>query len=104
MPNSYSKIVEYICPDTKQAFTFEIWLIIDHDERPDLIEKLKAGTLHQVVSPFTNKTLVQLDVPLLIFQPSRSPALFFSLATETTPEEDAQNETMLLEQLKQAVG
>jgi tetratricopeptide (TPR) repeat protein len=104
VPNSYSQETQQTCPHTNQPFVFEVWLIVDRSERPDLIDKVKAGALHTIVSPYTGAELGFYDAPLLIFQPDRTPPLLFSPARETTQEQDQQHALELVEQLRSSLG
>jgi DNA-directed RNA polymerase subunit RPC12/RpoP len=51
MPTSFGQTPQLTCPQCGQPFQAEIWLIVDADERPDLLEKIQAGTLHQIACP-----------------------------------------------------
>jgi CHAT domain-containing protein/glutaminase len=104
VPNSFSQTAEFICPISNKPFDFEVWLIIDRDERPDLIEKARAGTLNTVISPYTGTAMGTVDAPLLIFQPNGTPSLFFSPAQGTTQEQNQQQAIELIHQLRQRLG
>jgi CHAT domain-containing protein len=104
MTNSFSQKTQLTCPKTNHPFEFEVWLIIDCIERPDLIGKVKAGTLHKVISPFSGNDLENLDVPLLIYQSDGEPYLLFSPAENTTPEQVQQQVTGLIGKLRQSLG
>ncbi|MBZ0299041.1 MAG: tetratricopeptide repeat protein, partial [Anaerolineae bacterium] len=104
MSNSFSQKLQLTCPQTNQPFEYEVWLIIDRDERPDLIEKVKADTLHTVISPYTGDELGGVDAPLLVFQPNHTPPLLFSPAQQTIQEQDQQQATGLIHQLQQNLG
>src|SRR5439155_24125915 len=51
MPLSYSESTILTCPSCRQAFTSEVWMLVDAAERPDLAEALRDGTLNVVACP-----------------------------------------------------
>jgi hypothetical protein len=51
MPRSQSDIADLQCPACGASFRREVWLIVDRDERPDLIELILDGTLHRARCP-----------------------------------------------------
>ncbi|NMC03156.1 MAG: hypothetical protein GYA30_12380, partial [Chloroflexi bacterium] len=48
MTVSFCQSLQLVCPQCARSFPFDLWLIIDLVERPDLTERLRAGTLHTV--------------------------------------------------------
>ena len=101
MSISFSQTTTFTCPTTQKDFDVELWLIIAQDERPDLIAKVKDGTIHQISSPFTQEQVGEMDVPLMIYQGER---LLISPAQNTTIEEDQEQMGGLLSQLSQTLG
>ena len=57
----------------------EVWVIVDSEERPDLMARLRAGTLHDLSCPHCGHTAT-VNAPLLVVRPSAVPALLFSPA------------------------
>ncbi len=111
MSHSYAQPADLPCPNCHQTFHAELWLILDAAERPDLIERLRAGELHTLTCPHCGHT-AQADAPLLLFFPN-SPLplgegpgvrLLFSPARRTTAEEDRQHARELLTRLRQSLG
>jgi predicted RNA-binding Zn-ribbon protein involved in translation (DUF1610 family) len=51
MPHSFSQTASLTCPQCGRAFSAEVWLIVDADERPDLLARIRAGTLHDLTCP-----------------------------------------------------
>jgi len=51
MPNSYARQFDLTCPECSENFTAEVYLIVDIDERQDLLERIRAGTLHDIHCP-----------------------------------------------------
>ena len=68
MPTSFQQTQQLTCPRCGQPFEASIWLIVDAAERPDLLEKIQAGTLHQVVCPHC-QFQGEVDAPLLLYNP-----------------------------------
>jgi len=103
MPNSFSQTPSLSCPRCGTTFQAELWLIVDTTERPDLVEKIKDGTLHEIVCPQCGP-IGQVDVPLLLYRPGETPPLLFSPAQETTNEQDQEHARALLARLRESLG
>ena len=83
---SYSHPTQFTCPNCQAPFEAGVWLIVDASERPDLIEALLQGRLHDLACPACGHT-GQVDAPLLLYRPAEAPVLVFSPARATaTPE------------------
>lgn len=104
MTNSYAQKGQFTCPQTNKPFKADIWLIVDAAERPDLIERIRAETLHTLTSPYTNKAVGVVDVPLLIYRPRAEPVILFSPAQQSNPTQDQQHAAALLGQLRESLG
>ncbi|MGB9872982.1 MAG: CpXC domain-containing protein, partial [Anaerolineae bacterium] len=72
MTHSFAQPASLTCPRCGQTFSAEVWLIVDAAERPDLLERLRDGTLHDVTCPHCGHS-GQVDAPLLVFRPHLSP-------------------------------
>ena len=103
MPHSFSQTASLTCPQCGRAFSAEVWLIVDADERPDLLARIRAGTLHDVTCPHCGHQ-GQVDAPLLLLRPGATPPLLFSPAQGTTPEEDRQQAAGLVGLLQERMG
>ena len=109
MPTSFKQTQQLTCPRCAQPFEASIWLIVDAAERPDLLEKIQAGTLHQVVCPHC-QFQEEVDAPLLLYNPplpsGEGPGVrvLFSPAQRTTAEQDQEQALALLERLRQSLG
>lgn len=51
MTISFAQTATLACPECSAPFEAAIWMISAADERPDLIERIRAGTLHAVTCP-----------------------------------------------------
>ncbi len=91
------------CPACSAAFTADIWLIVAAAERPDLVERIRAGSAHAVTCPQCGQTH-SMDAPLLIFRPNAEPPILFSPAQQTSREEDEQQAAALIAALRERLG
>lgn len=101
MFHSFAEKTNLTCPYCHQPFAYDVWLIIDTKERPDLLELAQAGILHTAICPHCHTELGQVDAPLLLYRPTQQPALIFSPAEQTSQEEDGQDFYGLLELLRE---
>ena len=106
MSHSFSQTASRACPRCGREFRAEIWLIVDAAERPELMEQIKRGTLHEISCPHCGHR-GQVDAPLLLYLPPGSGPgvrLLFSPARQTSAEEDAEHARQLVAWLRQALG
>ncbi len=103
MPHSLAQQANLSCPDCGRSFTAEIWLIVDVTERRDLLERIQAGTLHDLPCPRC-RHLGQADAPLLLYRPGQTPSLLFSPAQQTTAQQDREEVQSLLDMLYAFLG
>ena len=106
--HSYAQTSDFQCPQCGRSFRAEIWLIVDAGERPDLIDRARAGDLHAVACPACGP-LGAVDAPLLIYLPAADPArgqppLLFSPAQQTSAEQDQELAGGLLGELARSLG
>ncbi|MCB9128975.1 MAG: CHAT domain-containing protein [Ardenticatenales bacterium] len=102
MTTSLSQRHPLTCPDCGLDFDFELWRVIDVEQRPDLLARVRDGSLHVATCPNGHTTLV--DAPLLLYRPSADPALLFSPAQQTTTEQDQEQAQSLVAWLRDALG
>ncbi len=112
MPVSLSRDLALTCPACGHGFQARVWVVVHAEERPDLVEQARQGTLHTAACPACgHKT--QVDAPVLLYFPrppegwsreERDPVALFAPARRTTAEEDRQDLQALLEHLAQALG
>ena len=103
MEISFSHSETLTCRQCSRKFDGAIWLIVDTTERPDLLERLRKGTLHDLVCP-NCKVVTQVDAPLLLYRPNETLPLIFSPAQKTTAEQSYEQETILLGVLCKRLG
>ncbi len=103
MAHSLSQEVEWTCPRCKQQFRTEVWLIVDTAERPDLLERIRSGSLHALPCPHCGHQAMA-DAPLLLYRPGETPPLLFSPARGTTTEQDREQAAGLVGALRERLG
>ncbi len=77
--NSYFERKEFTCPECSTPFLAKIWLIVDVEEEPGLLEKVKDGELMTAACPECGHH-VDGESPLLLYFPEDVPRVI--LATE----------------------
>jgi hypothetical protein len=80
-----------------------VWIVVDVDERPDLLARLRAGTLHDMACPGCGH-VAAVNAPVLIYRPGAEPALLFSPANGGDPEQDEQQAVALVGMFREAMG
>lgn len=101
--HSVASISELTCPECGKAFTAEVWLIVDTTERPDLLERIREGEIHNFSCPHCGHTGT-LNAPLLIYQPDEDIVLLFSPSRSTTAEQDQEQASGMVEELRASLG
>jgi predicted RNA-binding Zn-ribbon protein involved in translation (DUF1610 family) len=103
MDASLSQSVELTCPECEQPFTVDVWLIVDAAARPDLLERIRAGTLHDLPCPHCGNS-GSVDAPLLLYRPDAEPVLLFSPAQAATSQQDQEQAAGLIGGLRERLG
>jgi len=67
---SYAQTTPVTCPACGHRFDFAVWLIVDTAGWPDLLDRIRGGTLHDVTCPACGHALGRADAPLLLYSPS----------------------------------
>ena len=94
MPISFADTLELNCPRCGAPFTAETWLIVDGQERPDLVARILDGTLHDVRCPQCGQT-GQAPAPLL-YHDGRAQRVLLAVPPDMAePEWRAVAETLL---------
>lgn len=74
MQISYAEAVPISCPHCNTSFTDDTYIIVDADERPDLVAKIVDGTLHDAVCPNCGET-GRIPAPVLYHNRARQRVL-----------------------------
>ncbi len=112
MSISFSRDLPLTCPACGYGFEAPVWVLVHAEERPDLVEQARQGTLHTAACPACGHT-VEVDAPLLLYFPrppegwgleEGGPVALFAPARRTTAEEDQRDLQALLEALARGLG
>ena len=101
--NSFSEMRKFVCPECEKSFQESVWLIVDVDEKPDLLEEIQEGDALSVSCPECKAQIS--DYPLLLYFPEDVPRLI--LATEDkgiVSKEDKIEVLNLIERLHESSG
>jgi hypothetical protein len=103
MSHSHAEPAALPCRACGELIEGDVWIIVDVAERPDLLARLRAGTLHDLVCPGCGRTAT-VDAPLLVYRPGAEPALLFSPARNGNPEQDEEQATALVGMFRADMG
>ena len=103
MQYSFAEHPEFTCPECKGMFNPELWLLVNVDERPDLVESIRTGNLHNVECPHCGQTIA-IDAPLLLFSRGSNPPVLFSPAQSATRETSIEQALYLVDLLRRRLG
>lgn len=92
--NSYFERKEFTCPSCGSLFLSKVWMIVDVEEEPDLLEKAKAGTLINAACPECGHR-VDGEAPVLMYFPEDVPRVI--LATESKNDPSLEERAKVLE-------
>lgn len=101
--HSQAESVSLPCRGCGRPYEIDVWIIVDIAERPDLLERLRAGTLHTARCPECGHEAT-VNAPLLVYRPEAVPALVFSPARGGTPAQDEEQAAALLGIFREDVG
>ena len=82
---SFAEPIELTCPRCGTPFATETWVIVDGDERPDLVARILDGTLHDVTCPHCGQS-GQAPAPLL-YHDGRAGRVLLAVPTDMPEEE-----------------
>lgn len=91
------------CQACGQPVEAEVWIIVDVDARPDLLARLRAGSLHDMTCPACGHTAT-LNTPLLVYRPGAEPALLFSPAAGSDADTDEAHAVALAGMFREMMG
>src|ERR687894_2359353 len=74
MSRSQSEIAPMICPTCGESFTVDVWLVVDRQERPDLVRLIMDGDLNVARCPHCG-TEGGVNHPLLFHDGARQQVL-----------------------------
>ena len=85
---SHGVTEEFKCQNCGSVINFKTWLIIDGNEHPELIEKVKTEEIHDVYCHVCSWRIDSLDKPLMVFYQSPDPVLIYCPSEENTAKQD----------------
>jgi hypothetical protein len=85
MERSFAQAIDLTCVGCGQAFTSDIWLIVDATERPDLVARIADESLNVVVCPHCG-TQHPVEAPLLYHDSAAQTLIFTPQEHRTTAE------------------
>jgi tetratricopeptide (TPR) repeat protein len=100
---SFSVTQTLTCPNCPHEFEATVWLIVDTNQRPDLLERIRGGQLHELPCPHCGET-GEVDAPLLVYRPEAESPLLFSPASQTSGEQAQEHAIQLVGALRQSLG
>jgi predicted nucleic-acid-binding Zn-ribbon protein len=103
MAHSYARPLGITCLKCGKQSTVEVHMIVDVDERPDLLQAILNDTFFMSTCPHCGSKGFS-DTPLLVFRPKQEPHLLFCMAEGMSPEWNMQQAKELLGRLKKSVG
>ncbi len=104
MEISQAQMTPITCTQCGATFTAPVWLVVDINERPDLLEHLLLGTLHEFLCPGCHQIATRLDAPLLLYRQEVKMPVIYSPAETATPEQSSQQRADLFMRLCKRLG
>lgn len=101
--HSHAETAELPCRACGTLFASEVWVIIDTDERPDLLARVRAATLHDMICPHCGHAAT-VNAPLLLYRPGQIPNLLYSPARGGDPTQHEEQAEALLGILQTRLG
>jgi hypothetical protein len=103
MSHSYARRLKMACLECGRDFSADVYIIVDTAERPDLLEKIRSGTLHEIPCSHCGHR-GPVEVPLLVFRPDHKLHLVFAFAAGMDAEWNQQQAKELIGQLRKSLG
>ncbi|MBP6786018.1 MAG: hypothetical protein KA170_00415 [Candidatus Promineofilum sp.] len=100
---SHAESVTLPCRSCGEPVASDVWIIVETAERPDLLARLRAGTLHEVTCAHCGQSAT-INAPLLIVRPAAEPVLLFSPARGGDPMADEEQAAALAGMLRENLG
>lgn len=86
MSRSFAQSVALPCGNCGQSFMAEVWLIVDAAERPDLVDRIRAETIHTLRCAHCGTDQL-IDAPLL-FHDGHAQTLIFATQADASDEQN----------------
>ena len=79
--------IPYVCENCRTSFSFELWSVVDTEERPDLLAKIMDGSIRRFPCPSCGTTAESID-PLLVYRPREGGVRGLIFASSTPYDND----------------
>jgi hypothetical protein len=103
MSHSHAEKAKLPCRNCGELIEGEVWVIVDVAERPDLLARLRAGTLHELSCTACGHAAT-VNAPLLVYRSGAEPALLFSPARGGDHERDEEQAAALIGMFREHMG
>jgi|WetSurMetagenome_2_1015567.scaffolds.fasta_scaffold00050_40 CHAT domain-containing protein len=97
---SWAEEIDFKCPNCQAPLRLQNWVLIDSQERPDLVKRIGSDTLNTMTCP-NCKSKTALDVPLLLYRADPDRPLIFSPSRQISQERESGQLRQLLARLQQ---
>ena len=105
MAISLSMPAQVTCVRCGHQYETQLWALVAGNERPDLLERARDGTLRSATCPHCQSPESLPEAPLLLYRPDCDPRLVFVTATGDTQDPvDQQALIRLADALRTAIG
>ena len=103
MEHSVAVRTSVACNACAAAIEAELWVIVDVEERPDIADRIRSGTLHTFKCSQCD-TVRRMSVSALIYLPKSQPRILFVPVAGATNERIRQEATQLASLLSERLG
>ena len=103
MAHSYARSLGITCMKCGKRFSADVYMIVDVDERPDLLQAILKETFFMNTCPNCGDRAF-LDTPVLVFRRKQAPHLLFCMAERMSQEWNQQQGKELIGRLKASLG
>lgn len=91
------------CVNCAGTFAPELYVIVDSQERPDLVDLVKKDIIHVAICPHCS-TAIAIGLPLMIYRPQESVRIMYSPWLDATPAQQDEHLGSLFEHLHRRLG
>ena len=100
---SLPQYLDAVCVRCRSTYTPELYVIVDAEERPDLVQRIKDGIIHCAICPHCG-VVMDFGLPLLVYRPGAMTPVMYSPVDIATPEQRDEHVLMLLNALRRQLG
>jgi hypothetical protein len=84
MITSYQAPQEVQCPICGRVTSWDVWLVVNTEERPDLLDRIRDATIRELTCPGCGKVAWS-ALPLAVYNPSGFPRAVIMTTDENRP-------------------